>query len=104
MIDWYVEISDNSPHVFKSDKYLKQVIETSTPVMNYFCEKLSIIDNWKIEDANKIFISIIEEMPIMRPRVYNNEFEIVYNRWVTIRLTETTKQIYRNIKIENLLN
>lgn len=104
MIDWYVEISDNSPDGFKSDNYLKQVIETSTPVMNYFCEKLSIIDNWKIEDANKIFISIIEEMPIMRPRVYNNEFEIVYNRWVTIRLTETTKQIYRNIKIENLLN
>lgn len=104
MIDWYVEISDNSPDGFKSDKYLKQVIETSTPVMNYFCEKLSIIDNWKIEDANKIFISIIEEMPIMRPIVYNNEFEIVYNRWVTIRLTETTKQIYRGIKIEKLLN
>ena len=104
MIDWYVEIRDDSPDSFKTDKYLKEVIETATTLMDFFCKRLSNIDDWNIEQANQIFSSIIEEMPIMTPRVYNGEFFIIYNRWVSIKLTETTKQIYRGIKIEKLLN
>lgn len=104
MIDWYVEIRDDSPDSFKTDKYLKEVIETATPLMDFFCKRLSNIDDWNIEQANQIFSSIVEEIPIMTHRVYNGEFFIIYNRWVSIKLTETTKQIYRDIKIEKLLN
>lgn len=104
MIDWYVELSDSCPDRYRNDKYLKTVIETATPVMNYFCEKLSELDDWCVDDANKIFCSIIDELPIMRPGFEKGDFIIIYNRWTTIRLTETTKQIYRGIKIEKLLN
>jgi hypothetical protein len=105
MIDWYVEISEYCPNnKFKTDDYLKSVIETSTPVMNYFCKRLSELEEWTIDDANKIFSSIIDEMPIMNAKVYNGEFSIEYNKWTKIKLTETSKQIYRGIKLEKLLS
>jgi len=103
MIDWYVEISENAPDGFRGDKYLSNVIDTASPCMNYFCKRLTEMKNWKLEDANNIFKEIIEELPIMSAVIYNNEFFINYNRWVTIRLTETPKQIYRDSKIKQLL-
>jgi len=103
MIDWYVEISDNSPIVFNSDEFLKGVIETATPFMNYFCDRLSEIEDWKIEDAEKVFGEIIDEMPIMNYRIWNEEFIIKYNRYVDIKLTDTTRQIYREIKLGKIL-
>ena len=59
--------------------------------------------DWKLEDANTIFKEIIEELPIMTARVYNNDFIINYNKWVTIKLTETATQIYRESKIRQIL-
>jgi len=103
MIDWYVEISDNSPIGFKSDDFLKGVIETATPFMNYFCDRLSEIEDWKIEDAEKVFGEIIDEMPIMSYRIWDEEFIIKYNRFVDIKLTDTTRQIYREIKLGKIL-
>jgi len=104
MIDWYVEISDSSPESFKSDLFLSKVIDTATPCMDYFCNRLTEMKDWKLEDANDIFKEIIEELPILKPRVYNNEFIIDYNRYVVIRLTETPTQIYRESKIRQLLS
>ena len=103
MIDWYVEISDSSPESFKSDLFLSKVIDTATPCMDYFCNRLTEMKDWKLEDANNIFKEIIEELPILKSRVYNNEFIIDYNRYVVIRLTETPTQIYRESKIKQLL-
>ena len=103
MINWYIEISDTAPNGFNSDIYLGNVIDTATPFMNYFCKRLSEVENWMIEDAEKIFKDIIDEMPIMSSRIFNKEFIIKYNRWVNIRLTDTTKQIYRDIKLEKIL-
>ena len=103
MIDWYVEISDLAPEGFKGDKYLGDVIDTASPCMNYFCDRLTEIKDWKLEDANNIFKEIIEELPIMTARVYNNDFIINYNKWVTIKLTETATQIYRESKIRQIL-
>jgi CRISPR/Cas system-associated protein Csx1 len=103
MINWYVEISEESPDVFKSDKYLGNVIDTASPCMDYFCNRLTDMKDWKLEDANAIFKDIVEELPIMTARVYNNEFIINYNRWVTIKLTETPIQIYRDSKIRQIL-
>ena len=41
MTDWYVEISEGSPDGFKGDKYLGNVIDTASPCMNYFCNRLT---------------------------------------------------------------
>jgi hypothetical protein len=103
MINWYVQISEGAPQGFNSDSYIGNVIDTATPFMDYFCKRLSEIENWMIHDAESIFKDIIDEMPIMSSMISNNEFIIKYNRWVTIRLTDTTKQIYRDIKLEKIL-
>jgi hypothetical protein len=103
MIDWYVEISEWSPESFKKDDYIQTVIETATPFMEHFCRRLEALKDWKLEDANKIFSEIIEEWPIMRPSVWNEEFSIHYNKWVFIKLTDTTKEIYRDSKIRQIL-
>jgi hypothetical protein len=102
MIDWYVEILENAPDSFRSDDYLAKVIETASPCMNYFCRRLIEIKEFTLEDMEKIFSEIIEELPIMRASIYGDEFVIKYNRWVSIKLTDTTKQIYRNIKLEKI--
>ena len=103
MIDWYVEILDSAPDGFKGDKYVGNVIDTASPCMDYFCKRLTEMKDWKLEDANNIFKEIIEELPIMTTRVYNNDFIINYNKWVTIKLTETATQIYRESKIRQIL-
>lgn len=103
MIDWYVEISEWAPESFKKDDYIKTVIETATPFMEHFCRKLEGLKDWKLEDANQIFSEIINELPIMQPSVWNGEFKINYNKWVFIKLTDSTKQIYRDSKIRHIL-
>jgi hypothetical protein len=103
MINWYVQISDLAPHGVNSDGYLGTVIDNATPFMEYFCKRLSEVNNWSIDDAQNVFKDIIDEMPIMSSTVLNNEFIIKYNRWTSIKLTDTTKQIYRDIKLEKIL-
>ena len=103
MTDWYIEISESAPLNFKSDDYLAGVIDTAKPFMDYFCERLTELSDWKLEEAHRIFKEIIEEMPIMSSTIYENEFWINYNKWVRIRLTETTQQIYRDSKIKQIL-
>ena len=83
---------------------LSSVINTASPCMNYFCQRLTEKENFTLEDIEKIFSEIIEELPIMRANIYGDEFVIKYNRWVDIKLTDTTKQIYRNIKLEKIFN
>jgi len=104
MIDWYIEISESAPDGFKNDNYLANVIITAKPCMDYFCKRLTEIENFSLDDMNKIFSEIIEELPIMRANTYGGEFIIKYNRWVDIKLTDTTKQIYRDIKLEKIFN
>ncbi len=104
MIDWYVEISEWAPDSFKCDDYLAEVIDTAKPCMDYFCDRLSNTEKFTKEETSKIFSEIIEELPIMKSRISNGEFIIEYNRWVFIRLIDTTKQIYREIKLEKIFN
>jgi hypothetical protein len=104
MIDWYVEISEHAPDSFHSDDYLAKVIETAKPCMDYFCKRISEIEEFTLEDMNRIFSEIIEELPIMEASIYKNEFTIRYNRFVYLNLTDTTKQIYRDIKLEKIFN
>jgi hypothetical protein len=70
--------------------------------MDYFCKRLSEIEDFTLDNIEKIFSEIIDELPIMRGNRYGDEFVIKYNRWVDIKLTDTTKQIYRDIKLEKI--
>lgn len=103
MTDWYVEISEWAPENFRTDEYLSKIIDTASPYMDHFCQRLTEISDWKLEDANIIFQEIIEEFPILVPQIWNGDFFIRYNKWVYIKLTETPKQIYRDAKIKQLL-
>jgi hypothetical protein len=108
MIDWYVEITDSAPIAYriesnKRDEFINSVIDTATPYMNHFCKKLSDVSNWKLEDANILFKEIVEEFPIMKAEVWNEEFRIRYNKYTYIKLTDSTKQIYRESKLKNIL-
>lgn len=103
MVDWYVEISEFAPDNFRKDDYLSKIIETASPFMEHFCKRLTELKDWKLEDANKLFQEIVEEMPIMQADIWNNQFSIRYNKYVYIKLTETPTQIYRDSKINQLL-
>lgn len=103
MTDWYVEISEWAPENFKKDETLSKIIDTAAPCMDYFCRRLSEIKDWKLEDANSIFKEIVDELPVMSTHIWNDEFSIRYNKWVYIKLTETSIQIYRDSKIKQLL-
>jgi inhibitor of KinA sporulation pathway (predicted exonuclease) len=101
MIDWYIDITKDS---FKNDKYINKVVDTVSPYMDYFCKRLTEIDNCTLEQMNAIFSDIIKEMPIMTPKIHNDEFFIEYNGGTYIHLTDSTKQIYREIKLHKLLS
>lgn len=103
MTDWYVEISEWAPETFRTDEYLSKIIDTASPCMDYFCKRLTELKDWKLQEAYKIFEEIVEEMPIMKAHIWDDEFSIRYNKWVYIKLTETTTQIYRESKIKQLL-
>jgi len=103
MTNWYVEINQNSDNHYKSDKYLKTVIDTVSPFMEHFCKRLGEIEDWKLEDANRLFKEIIDELPIMQADIFNDEFSIRYNRWTYIKLTDSVKQIYRDSKLNKIL-
>lgn len=103
MIDWYVQVSEFAPDGYHSDKYLKTVIDTATPFMNHLCKRLGEISDYKLEDVNKIFKELVDELPIMSPQVFNDDFQIRYNKWVYIKLTDTVKQIYRESKLNKIL-
>lgn len=102
-MDWKINISENAPYKLKKPTYINDVNNLVKPFMDYFCERLSLINNWSSEQAIEIFSDIIDEMPIMRANTYNNNFFIIYNRYVTITLSETPLQIYRGIKLEKIL-
>jgi inhibitor of KinA sporulation pathway (predicted exonuclease) len=99
--DWYIVISKDS---FRNDKYLQTVIDTVTPYMDYFCKRLTEVGDCTLDEMNSIFSEIIKEMPIMTPKINNGEFFIEYNSGTYIYLTDTTKQIYREIKLHKVLS
>lgn len=103
MIEWYFDISPNSPDTFHQESFIEKIINIALPFMNYFCNRLEEYENWTAEDANKVFIDVVEEMPVMTGFIRDGEFVIRYNRYIEIYLIGNTKQIYRDIKINRFL-
>jgi hypothetical protein len=115
IVDWYVisnpGLAGYNPRTIKgydkvSEKFLKKVVETATPLMDYFCNRLTdvVSGELKISQIETVFAEIIEEMPVMNYRISkDNEFIIQYSKYTEIRLTDSTKQIYRDIKLTKIL-
>ena len=99
MISWYIDSS------VTDEKYLKRVKETVEPCMDYFCDRLSNIENYDLNDIKCVFREIIEELPILE-FVYvkqNDDFFFRYNSKTLIRFNEPLKSIKREILLNEIL-
>lgn len=109
IIDWYVK-SNPWGGTKISKKFLSKVVETATPLMDYFCGRLTerVEGELEINQIESVFGEIVEEMPVMNYRISNengvDQFIIQYNKFTEIRLTDSTKQIYREIKLTKILS
>ena len=118
IVDWYVisnpglgisRIPIGVNRGYNSEKFLKKVVETATPLMDYFCNRLTdvVSGELKISQIETVFAEIIEEMPVMSYRISKengvDQFIIQYSKYTEIRLTDSTKQIYRDIKLPKIL-
>lgn len=107
-VDWYVKSNPWNGKV--TEKVLSKVVETATPLMDYFCDRLTEVveGDLKISQIETVFGEIVEEMPVMNYRISEengvDQFIIMYNKHTEIRLTDSTKQIYREIKLTKILS
>ena len=121
--NWEINISNDAPENFKSDEFKLMVKETAEPCIKYLHNKIG--DNiLKIEcDKNKILIlfkEIMYDMPILNnlsvvdkqgfifsandyTSINYNYIILRYNKWVDILITDTIEQIYRDIKLNKIL-
>lgn len=104
MIDWCVEISSYAPSSFKTEKYLNTVRDTVKPCMDHLCKRLLEMNDWDIKMANSTFMKIIDEIPILTLIVREDGFQLRYNKYVDIKITDGATKIYREIKLDKILN
>lgn len=100
MINWYVELS---PYSTRTDEYIQNVIRIASPLMDYFCEKLYEKNDLTLGTIETTFNEIINGLPVMNTKIIDGEFIICYNKTTYIKLVDSTKQIYRDIKLEKIL-
>lgn len=103
MIEWYIHIDKWAPEHFKTDKFKKIVTENTIPVITYISEKLKESD-YNLSEFHQKFKDVVDDLPIMKVKVIDDEIIIQYNKWVDIKLVDSTKAIYRDIKLNKLLN
>lgn len=103
MIAWYIHIDKWAPKHFKNDKFKEVVIENTKPVIAYIYEKLKESD-YNLSEFNKRLKDIVDDLPIMKVKIIDDEIIIKYNKWIDIKLVDSTKAIYRDIKLNKLLN
>jgi hypothetical protein len=103
MIDYYIDIDDGAPKHFKTEKFKETIIRNSKPVMDFLYEKL-VENDYNLEEFYNKCKDIIDDLPIMKFKIINNEIIIQYNRWIDIKLTDSTKQLYRDIKLDKLIS
>lgn len=100
MISWYITSSRTD------DIYLKRVKDIVEPYMDYFCDRLSQIEDYDLYDISKIFKEIIEELPILNFEYdkVNGSFFIRYNSYTLIRFNDSLKSIKREIILNKIFS
>ena len=102
MIEWYIDIDEWVPSHFKTDKFKEVVTDNTKPVMVYISEKLKESD-YNLSEFYQKFKDVVDDLPIMKVKIIDDEIIIQYNKWVDIKLVDSTKAIYRDIKLNKLL-
>jgi len=100
MISWYIDSS------VTDEAYLRRVKNTVEPCMDYFCDRLSQIEDYDLNDIKNIFREIIEELPILE-FIYNknnDDFFLRYNSKTLIRFDDPLKSIKREIILNKILS
>lgn len=100
MISWYIDSLNTD------ESYLKRVKDTVDPFMYYFCDRLSQIEDYDLNDIKNIFKEIIEELPILE-FIYiehNDDFFLRYNSKTLIRFNDPLKSIKREIILNKILS
>jgi hypothetical protein len=99
MISWYID------SLVTDETYLKRVESIVKPCMEYFCDRLSNIENYELNDIKNLFKDIINELPIL---VFcydekKDDFFFRYNSKTLIRFNESLKSISREIILNEIL-
>lgn len=100
MISWYIDSS------VTDETYLRRVKNTVEHCMDYFCDRLSQIEDYDLNDIKNIFREIIEELPILE-FIYNknnDDFFLRYNSKTLIRFNDPLKSIKREIILNKILS
>lgn len=109
MVDWYFEINEGAPSIFNSKEYLSRIESIFKDYINCYNSILSKevdinICNLKLEDMNELFLKISRNIPIMEGCIDKNGFYIKYSKFVSLRLIDSTKEIYRDLKLIKILS
>jgi hypothetical protein len=102
MIEFYIDIDEYAPNRFKTEMFKDSVIKNSQPIIDYIFEKLNEF-NYNLDEFYKKLSDIVDDLPIMSIKLVNGEIILKYNRWVDIKFVNSTKSIYRDIKLNKLI-
>lgn len=102
MLNWYIDSSR------REKNYLDVVNRTVEPFMNYFCDRVSEIEDYDLDDLNSIFKDIVDELPILtfesnRYYIEEGSFIIRYNACTIIKLNDPLRSIKREILLNKIL-
>lgn len=103
-LKWVIEYSHTSPNYVKIPKVKKEIESLTSGVIDYIFSKLEKSDELTLNNVNGILFDLLDELPIMSPTLDNGEFKIRYNKFITVKLIDPVKSIYREIKLNKLLN
>lgn len=109
MVSWYIKSRG-----FKSEQYLRKVKETIGPLMEYFIDRISEIEEWDIDKivpgtllsdtkVEELYKEIFDELPVMRLRTNKGEIWLEYNKDTDIIFVDPKKSIKREMLLNNLL-
>lgn len=104
-LKWVIEYSHTSPNYVKTSKVKKEIESLTSGVIDYIFTKLEKnSDELTLNNVNGILFDLLDELLIMSPTLDNGEFKIRYNKFITVKLIDPVKSIYREIKLNKLLN
>lgn len=103
-LKWVIEYSHTSPNYVKIPKVKKEIESLTSGVIDYIFSKLEKSDELTLNNVNGILFDLLDELPIMSPTLDNGEFKLRYNKFITVKLIDPVKSIYREIKLNKLLN
>lgn len=102
---WVIEYSHTSPNYIKTPKVKEEIESLTSGVIDYIFSKLKKnSDDLTLNNVNGILFELLDELPIMSPTIDNGVFKLRYNKFITVKLIDPVKSIYREIKLNKLLN